>query len=328
MPFSWNDQPRPIVALSPMADMTDSPFCRVAKRFGAKIVFREMVSAEAIVRGSAKTLRMAAFHPEERPMVQQIFGKDPSVMAEAARIVHETHQPDAIDINMGCPVYKITSDFNGAALMKEPERAEEIVRQVAASVPVPVSVKIRLGWSDPDEAKDFAPRLEQAGAALLTVHGRTKAQGYSGVSDWARIGEVAKRVHIPLLANGDIHRPEQAVEALRISGADGVLVARGALGNPWRMAQMEEILRSGEVRTVIDEATRRRTILEHFDLMAEEHGEAQAAVLMRKHLAWYYKGAHGAKELRGRLVRIASRAELVAALDLVYFGQESSPVPA
>lgn len=324
MAFSWKDQPRPIVALSPMADMTDSPFCRVAKRFGAKIVFREMVSAEAIVRGSraelggsAKTLQMAAFHPEERPMVQQIFGKDPSVMAEAARIVYETHQPDAIDVNMGCPVYKITSDFNGAALMKEPERAEEIIRQMVASVPVPVSVKIRLGWSNPDEAKDFAPRLEQAGAALLTVHGRTRAQGYSGVSDWARIGDVTKRVKIPLLANGDIHQPEQAVEALRVSGADGVLVARGALGNPWRMAQMEEILRFGEVRTVIDEETRRRTILEHFDLMAEENGEAQAAVLMRKHLAWYYKGAHGAKELRGRLVRISSRAELVVALDAV-----------
>ncbi|MEK7073501.1 MAG: tRNA dihydrouridine synthase DusB [Patescibacteria group bacterium] len=323
MAFSWKDQPRPIVALSPMADMTDSPFCRVAKRFGAKIVFREMVSAEAIVRGSAKTLQMAAFHPEERPIVQQIFGKDPSVMAEATRIVYETHQPDAIDVNMGCPVYKITSDFNGAALMKEPERAEEIIRQMVASVPVPVSVKIRLGWSNPDEAKDFAPQLEQAGAALLTVHGRTRAQGYSGVSDWARIGEVKQRVSIPLLANGDIHQPEAAVEALRVSGADGVLVARGALGNPWRMAQMEEMLRFGEVRTVIDEATRRRTILEHFDLMAEENalrlgsgqGEAQAAILMRKHLSWYYKGAHGAKELRSRLVRITSRADLLAALN-------------
>ncbi len=318
MPFSWHDQPRPIVALSPMADMTDSPFCRLAKRFGAKIVFREMVSAEAIVRGNPKTLRMSAFHEEERLMIQQIFGKDPATMAEAARIVYETHRPDGIDVNMGCPVYKITSDFNGAALMKEPERAEQIVRQMVASVPVPVSVKIRLGWNDPDEAADFAPRLEQAGAALVTVHGRTKTQGYSGVSDWVRIGAVKKRVSIPLLANGDIHTPEAAVEAMRVTGADGVLVARGALGNPWRMAQMEEMLRFGEVRTVIDEAIRRRIILEHFDLMAEEVGEEKAAVLIRKHLAWYYKGAHGAKELRGALVRITSRADLVAAFGLVY----------
>lgn len=310
-----------------MADMTDSPFCRVAKRFGAKIVFREMVSSEAIVRGSAKTLGMAAFQEEERPIVQQLFGKDPSVMAEAARIVVEAHRPDALDINMGCPVYKITSDFNGAALMKEPERAEEIVRQMVAAVPVPVSVKIRLGWSDPDEALDFAPRLEQAGAALVTVHGRTKVQGYSGVSDWARIGAVKQRVSIPLLANGDIHTPEAAVEAMRVTGAAGVLVARGALGNPWRMAQIEEMLRTGAVRTVIDEETRRRTILAHFDLMAEEHGEAQAAVLMRKHLAWYYKGVPGAKELRGALVRITGRAGLEDALRLVYSRENSLTVP-
>ncbi len=314
MSFSWNEQAKPIIALSPMADMTDSPFCRLAKRYGAKVMFREMVSAEAIVRGNAKTVQMAAFHEEERPLIQQIFGKDPAVMAEAARIIEETHRPDGIDLNMGCPVYKITSDFNGAALMKEPERAEEIVRQIKATISVPLSVKIRLGWSSPDEALDFAPRLEQAGAELITIHGRTKAQGYSGTSDWARIGQVKKRVSIPVLANGDIHTPEAAVEALRVTQADGILVARGALGNPWRLKQMEEMLQFGEVRTVIVEAERQRAILAHFDLMAEEVGEERAAVLMRKHLAWYYKGAPGAKELRGMLVRITSRVELVAAL--------------
>lgn len=314
MPFAWHNQSRPIVALSPMADMTDSPFCRVAKRFGAKIVFREMVSAEAVVRGNQKTLGMTAFHHEERPIIQQIFGKDPSVMAEAARIIEAEHHPDGFDINMGCPVYKITSDFNGAALMREPERAEEIVRQVKSAISVPLSIKIRLGWSSPDEALDFAPRLEQAGAALITVHGRTKMQGYSGVSDWARIGQVKQRVSIPLLANGDIHTPEAAVEAMRVTAADGILVARGALGNPWRMAQIEEMLTHGAVSTVIDEEKRQETILLHFDLMAEEVGEERAAVLMRKHLSWYYKGAPGAKELRGALVRITSRLDLEQAL--------------
>lgn len=312
--FSWDALEKPIVALSPMADMTDSEFCLMAKRFGARIVFREMVSAEALVRGSAKTLEMAAFDEAERPIVQQIFGADSGIMAEAARVVWESRRPDAIDVNMGCPVYKITSNFNGAALMKEPERAAEIVRKMRAAVPCPISVKIRLGWSDPRECLEFAPVLEQAGAALITVHGRTKVQGYSGAADWDMVGEVKKRVSIPVLVNGDVHAPEAARPALERSGADGILIARGALGNPWILKQIEEMLRDGKVSTVIGPEERVRAVLDHARLMIARHGEERGVVLMRKHFAWYFRGGPGAKELRMKLNKATSFADVERAL--------------
>jgi nifR3 family TIM-barrel protein len=315
--FSWDALEKPIVALSPMADMTDSPFCLVAKRFGAKVVFREMVSSEAVVRGNEKTLGMTAFEEAERPIVQQLFGSDPDVMAEAARRVEADFRPDAFDVNMGCPVYKITSNFNGAALMREPARAAEIVRRMTAAVTAPVSVKIRLGWSDPRECLEFAPVLEAAGAALLTVHGRTKVQGYAGAADWKTVGEVKKRVKIPVLVNGDVHAPETALPALRESGADGVLVARGALGNPWILKQIEEFLREGKVSTVIDEETRLRTVLDHTRLMIARHGEERGVVLMRKHCAWYFKGARDGKEIRQRLNQARSLADVEAAFHVI-----------
>jgi tRNA-dihydrouridine synthase B len=299
--FSWKSLAKPIVALSPMADMTDSEFCLIAKRFGAKIVFREMVSSEAVVRRNEKTLEMCAFDEGERPIIQQIFGADPDTMAEAARIIDRAFHPDGIDVNMGCPVYKIVSNFNGAALMKEPDVAAEIIRKMKAAVDVPVSVKIRLGWSDPKECIAFAKVLEAAGADLLTVHGRTKMQGYSGVADWKMVGEVKRAVKIPVLVNGDVHAPEAAVPAMEQSGADGVLVARGALGNPWILAQIEELLTRGTVSTVIDDETRAKTALDHAELMARRHGEERGVTLMRKHFAWYFKGDPGSKELRMRL---------------------------
>lgn len=323
--FSWKDACTPIVALSPMADMTDSEFCLIAKRFGARIVFREMVSSEALVRENGKTLEMCAFEEAERPIIQQIFGADPDTMAEAARIVEERFRPDGIDVNMGCPVYKITSNFNGAALMQEPARAAEIVRKMKEAVKVPVSVKIRLGWGDPRECLDFAPVLEHAGADLLTVHGRTKAQGYSGVADWKMVGEVKKRVSIPVLVNGDVHAPEAAVPALAQSGADGTLVARGALGNPWILKQIEEILETGKVSTVIDDAIRHRTVLDHAALMIARYGEERGVVLMRKHFAWYFKGGARSKELRVRLNKAVSLADVEAALE---WARQPEAVPA
>lgn len=319
LPDMWiNDilrKNKPILALSPMADMTDSAFCQIVRKIGgADIVFREMVSSEAIVRDNAKTLGMTDFVPVERPIVQQIFGSDPLTMAKAAEIVMKHAGPEGIDLNMGCPVYKITNNFNGCALMKEPDRAAAIIKEIKKAIGnTPLSVKIRLGWSDPDEFKKFIPVIEDAGANLITIHGRTKAQGYSGKSDWARIGEAKKIARVPLLANGDIHEPHQVKEALEITGADGVLIARGALGNPWFFNQT---INPNNIR--LEE--RCQVVLEHARLHVEQYGE-RGMVTFRKHVAWYFKTNKigweipGIKEIRAELVRISTLADLKNILD-------------
>lgn len=300
-----------------MADMTDSAFCQVVRRIGgADVVYREMVSAEAVVRDNTKTLGMTDFVPAERPIVQQIFGSDPLTMARAAAIVMEHAGPEGIDINMGCPVYKITSNFNGCALMKEPDRAAAIIREIKQAIgDTPLSVKIRLGWSDPDDFKKFIPVIEEAGAQLITIHGRTKAQGYAGKSDWARIAEAKKIARVPLLANGDIHEPHQVKEALEITGADGVLIARGALGNPWFFKLSNE----GKSVAEISLTERVQVILEHARLHIEQYSE-RGLVTFRKHLAWYLKSSKigfevpGIKDVRTELMKISTYAELESIL--------------
>jgi nifR3 family TIM-barrel protein len=306
----WQQAEKPIIALAPMADMTDSPFCRIAKRYGAPIVVREMISAEAVVRGNEKTLGMTDFEAEERPIVQQIFGGDPAVMAEAVRRVEATHDPDGFDVNMGCPVYKIVSNFNGAALMREPEQAAAIVRAMKAATAKPVSVKTRLGWSRPDEILEFIKVLEAAGADLVSVHGRTKEQGYAGNADWRMVGEARKLVALPVLVNGDIRTPEDARRALDESGADGMLIARGALGNPWVFEQIRDALSGREPRAA-DDSERRRIIMDHARLHLECYGEL---VTFRKHLVWYFKGRRGVKAMRLRLAGIKTLSDLESTL--------------
>lgn len=321
--------PGPIVALSPMADMTDSAFCRVVKSVEGNgkdlIVFREMVSSEAVVRGNDKTLGMTDIHPAERPLVQQLFGSDPDTMARAAAIIAEEHHPEGFDINMGCPVYKIVHNFNGAALMKEPELAAKIVRAINAVIDVPLSVKIRLGWSDPTDCIEFAKVVEDAGAKLVTVHGRTKSQGYAGKADWNAIAKVKQAVSIPVLCNGDIHKPELVPEALKISGCDGVLIARGALGNPWIFKQIQDVL-AGNPATAVSMEERIRMIRLHLDLHCEQYGE-RAVVTFRKHLSWYLKGQPGAKQFREALHTATSRAQLNLLLNDVLRNEPVSPSP-
>ena len=310
--LDWKSLPRPIIALSPMADMTDSAFCRVVRAVTPKevplVMFREMVSSEAVVRGSDKTLGMTLIHADERPLVQQLFGSDPETMAAAAKMIEAEHHPEGFDINMGCPVYKIVHNFNGAALMKEPELATRIIKAMKAVITVPLSVKIRLGWSDPTECLDFIKTLEAAGAELVTVHGRTKTQGYSGKSDWAMIARAKQQVSIPVLCNGDIHSAEQIPEALKISGCDGVLIARGALGNPWFFAQAAEVL-AGKKPTPVTLEERVRVVRLHAKLHVEQYGE-RGLVSFRKHLTWYFKGLPHAKLLRERLINVTTIADL------------------
>ncbi|MEN9558497.1 MAG: putative tRNA-dihydrouridine synthase 1 [Candidatus Parcubacteria bacterium] len=314
--IDWKTLPRPIVALAPMADMTDLPFCLVCKEYGAPLMFREMVSSEAVVRMNPKTLEMARFDERERPLVQQIFGSDPAVMAEAARIIEERYHPDGIDINMGCPVYNIVSNFNGAALIREPEHAAAIIKAMKAAVKVPVSVKTRLGWEKDTDCLEFVKVVEAAGADLISMHGRTKMQGYSGVSNWDRIGEARQNTSLPFLVNGDIVTPEHAKDALKRSGADGVLIGRGALGNPWVFPQMIAALQHGKDPLPPAFEDRVGVALQHARLHVDHYGE-RGLVKLRKHLPWYFKKElrHDFPlvdftDLRSKLVRVENMAEL------------------
>ena len=310
--LNWSKLPRPIICLSPMADMTDSAFCRLVREVtGDKdypVMFREMVSAEAVVRGSDKTLGMTEIHPQEHPLVQQVFGSEPAVMAAAAAKIAAEHHPDGFDINMGCPVYKIVHNFNGAALMKEPALATEIIREMKKVIDVPLSVKIRLGWKDPKECLEFIKVVEAAGADLVTIHGRTKEQGYSGVADWKMVGEAKKQVSIPVLCNGDVHKAELINEALKVSGCDGVLIARGALGNPWIFKQYAQIAR-GETPDEVTLDERIRVVKRHLELHLEQYGD-HGVNTFRKHLSWYFKGIANFKQFKDPMMRAKTKEEL------------------
>ncbi len=327
---------KPILALSPMADMTDSAFCQIVREIGgADIVFREMVSSEAIVRDNEKTMGMTDFDETERPIVQQIFGADPLTMAQSAAKVMEHANPEGIDINMGCPVYKLTSNFNGAALMKDPELASKIIREMKRAIGnTPLSVKIRLGWDDPDTFKTFIPIIEDAGADLITMHGRSKKQGYSGTSDWERLLQAKEIATVPFLANGDIHESYQVKEVLEKTGADGVLIARGALGNPWFFKKVLEpdynITIEERIRVVLEHAkvhTKHqawlRSLTKKNKLLGNspEELEKSSITTFRKHLSWYFKTNKigfeipGIKEFRGELVRVNSISELEKILE-------------
>ena len=339
--MSWIKLSQPILALAPMADMTDGPFCRICREVTAChpelvsgsfesenidlrkipkqvrndsknfVIFREMVSAEAIVRGNEKTLKMCEFEESERPLVQQIFGSNPDTVVEAAQIIMKKYKPDGIDINMGCPVPKIAGKAGaGAALMKDPQRAEAIVKALKkANLGVPVSVKTRLGWSDDRDILEFAKILESAGADLISIHGRTRQQGYSGKANWDRIGEIKKLLKIPVIANGDVVAPEDIEKCLEITGADGVMIGRGALGNPWIL----NYVRNYE-QYEITKQERIKIVLKHARLHEERYG---TIVTFRKHLAYYLKGMTGVKQLRQALVKVSSLEELKTVLEKI-----------
>jgi tRNA-dihydrouridine synthase B len=294
---------QPIIALAPMADYTDEPFSLICKEFGADLIFREMVSSEALVRGNKKTLQMARISKGERPTILQIFGASPSVMAEAAKILEKECKPDGIDINMGCPVRKIVGVGAGCELMRSPETAAEIVRAVKSAIKVPVSVKMRLGWKKREEILKFAPIIEKAGADFITVHGRTRDEQYSGDADWEVIARVKSALKIPVIANGSIWTADDAEKCLKITGADGVAIARGALGNPWIFKEIKD----GIIKK--DQKEIRRVIFRHLDLHLWHYRE-KGIVTFRKHLGFYFKGVPGAKDLRVKLVRVESKKEL------------------
>ena len=275
MKISTVDLEHPL-ALAPMAGMTDTAFRRLVKRKGGcGLVVTEMVSSEGLVRGIDRTLEYAEYTEEERPVSVQIFGGDPAVMAEAARVV-ESMGADIVDVNMGCPVPKIAKHNAGCSLMREPAHAASVVRAMTDAVRIPVTVKMRAGWNEREiNAPSLARMVEDAGASALAVHGRTAAQSYSGESDWSLIGEVARSVSIPVFGSGDCVEPGHIVERLRDSGVAGVLVGRGALRNPWIFAQAAAA-RSGAGDHTVSLEERGKFLLEYIDLLlAERVGEAE-----------------------------------------------------
>jgi tRNA-dihydrouridine synthase B len=317
--MDWTKGQRPILGLSPMADFTDSPFCRLVRECGAThqmvhdggqaVIFREMLSAEAIVRGNARTISFLDFKDSERPLVQQLFGSNPDSMAKAAGIIMQTSKPDGLDVNMGCPVYKAVTNFNGASLMREPEKAVAIVRSIKSTHSVPLSVKTRLGWSKPDEVIEFSQMLEQAGIDALEVHARTKLQGYSGKADWSAVKKVVEKVKIPVLVNGDIVDPASALLALEQSGAQGLLIGRGALGNPWIFKRIQSVLSGKPDPGEPSLEERLKGLRRHGELQFEHYGE-KGLIKLRKHFPWYFKGIPGFRQFRAAAVRVSSLEDL------------------
>lgn len=300
--------------MAPLAGISTLPFRLMVKRLGAGLVTTEMVSAMGLTLGRKKTLGYLRTHPSEHPLSVQIFGSKPDVMAEAAQIAVKAGAA-LVDINMGCPVRKVTKTGAGAALLRDPKRASEIVIRVRLACPVPLTVKIRAGWS-PREATalDMARMIEDCGADAVTVHPRFATQGFSVPADWSVIERVKKGVKIPVIGNGDVFKPSLALEMKDRTGCDGVMIGRGAVGNPWIFKQVR-CLEQGVTLPEPGLSERKGLIMEHFRMLSEAMGEHRAARTMRGLLLWYTKGLPHSSRFRGSITRISDLETLIMALD-------------
>jgi tRNA-dihydrouridine synthase B len=309
------------VILAPMTGVSDRPFRTLVKRFGAGLTVTEMIASEAMVRETRQSLQKAAWDPSEEPVSMQLAGCEPRVMAEAAKL-NEQRGAAIIDINMGCPVKKIVNGHAGSHLMRDLPLAAGLIAATVKAVSVPVTLKMRMGWChDSLNAPELARIAEDLGVKMITVHGRTRNQLYSGTADWAFVAKVKQAVSLPVIVNGDINTPADALEALRQSGADGVMVGRGSYGKPWLLAQVMAALEGRRVPENPTLAEQRNLVLEHYDAMMALYGHDHGVGIARKHLGWYTKGLPSSAEFRNQVNMISSSAQVVSMLRDFYAQQ-------
>lgn len=305
-----------LLYLAPLAGISDAPYRLLCQEQGADVCVTEMVSAQGYVSAKKSCAAYGALLeriPEERNVVVQIFGNKPEYFYRAANKLSELNRFDGIDINMGCPARKVTNGGSGSALMDNIPLAQRIVEATIKGTNLPVSVKMRLGF-DKINAVEFAKAIEDAGAKLICVHGRTRLQQYSGMANWEEIARVKQSISIPVIANGDIFSSEQAEKALKTTGADGLMVGRGALGNPWIFSQIKGYFKNYEApvptkKMLIDMALR------HANLLMERKGEKRGIIEMRKHFAWYLKGLRGAAIIRTKINTVKTFDEIKKLLE-------------
>jgi nifR3 family TIM-barrel protein len=309
--------PYPVAAdvplyLAPMAGVSESPFRRLCARHGADVVVTEFLSAEGIRRENQATLDKLRFGADERPIGVQIFGADPAAMADAAALVTDVFQPEFVDINFGCPVKKVVKRNGGSGCLKDLDLVQAIIRAVVRATHLPVTVKTRSGWSeDTRDPVGIALRMQDAGARAFTLHARTRTQMYTGHARWEEIAAVVEALEIPVIGNGDIKTPEDALRMHRMTNAAGIMIGRGSYGQPWIFDQTQDLLAGRPMRPTPDVETRFAVALDHARMVQEyEADPVGAAIEFRKHLGWYAKGLPNSADLRRKLHTVSSFGEV------------------
>jgi tRNA-dihydrouridine synthase B len=301
----------PPLILAPMSGVTNRTMRALYRPFGLGLTVTEFVSSNALQYGSRRTMEMIDQHGLEKPVSTQLWGDDPATMAYAAKVVRECGA-DIVDINFGCPAPKVTKTNGGSACLRDVERCEAIMRAVVEAVDCPVTMKMRLGWSENELVYiDVARRAQKVGVRAVTLHARTARQFYKGNADWEHIKRLKAALDIPVIGNGDLEDPSVAMERMRESGVDAIMLGRGVLGNPWLISQVRDVMEGREPQPLPPPADRLRFCIVHYERMVRELGESRAVPQMRKHVALYLKGIPGAAALRERMMRIDSSAEAI-----------------